>query len=109
MSIRCKSSLPLPLFSEPRLLIPLIYLRHTYSYCREIFANESIEDLIPTSVINFIYDHEVYNVKLPINGHERNPSGSRKPTPLPSPRSGGMAGPVDGADTHVDGAAQGTK
>ncbi|KAL9126299.1 MAG: hypothetical protein Q9217_004625 [Psora testacea] len=38
----------------------------------------SIRYLIPTSVINFIYENELYNVKSPINGHERSPSGPKK-------------------------------
>lgn len=71
-------------------------------------------------MINFIYETELYNVKLPANGHERNPSGSRKPTPLPSPRPSpriegtnesvnGADEDVDGADEDVDGATQRTE
>ncbi|KAG8532812.1 uncharacterized protein KY384_002690 [Bacidia gigantensis] len=40
-------------------------------------------DLIPTSVINFIYENELYNVKYP--GHERSPSGSKRPSTQAQP------------------------
>ncbi|KAL9101884.1 MAG: hypothetical protein Q9163_002905 [Psora crenata] len=42
-------------------------------------TNQPLLDLIPSSVINFIYENELYNVKPPTNGHKRNVSRSRKP------------------------------
>ena len=76
MSIRCKYhvtrfQLPKSLISTS-IVLPgkLFELRDT--------DNIRIQDLIPTSVINFIYEHELFNVKTPANGHERTSSGSKK-------------------------------